>query len=204
MKKAITKISRIFILSVVLIISMASCTIQKRVYMNGYSIKWNKNHNDVTEALSEANQNGLESNLDQLQESIKQDQFVESEIASISNDNSSIILKHSPVLLNNKSNNSLNTENLPISEKIILSKGETKKSKKSPSVAGGGKNQIVALLLCIIFGLIGIHRFYLGYTGLGLLYLFTFGLFGIGWLIDLILLIIPNGLTPKGKTNYRS
>jgi len=27
-------------------------------------------------------------------------------------------------------------------------------------------------------------------------------LLGIGWLIDIILLIIPNGLTPKGKSNY--
>ena len=38
---------------------------------------------------------------------------------------------------------------------------------------------------------------------MGVLYIFTLGLFGIGALIDLILLIIPNGLTPKGKSNYR-
>lgn len=65
-----------------------------------------------------------------------------------------------------------------------------------------GKLQIVAFLLCFFLGLLGIHRFYLGYTGMGVLYLLTFGLFGIGWLIDLILLIIPNGLTPKGETRY--
>ena len=78
-----------------------------------------------------------------------------------------------------------------------------KKSEKKHAARGGGKNQIVALILCILLGLLGIHRFYLGYTGLGILYLLTLGIFGIGWLIDLILLIIPNGLTPKGKTNYR-
>ncbi len=66
-----------------------------------------------------------------------------------------------------------------------------------------GKSQIVAFILCLLLGLIGVHRFYLGYTGMGLLYLFTFGLFGIGWLIDLLLLIIPGGLTPKGKSSYR-
>ena len=65
-----------------------------------------------------------------------------------------------------------------------------------------GKSQLVAFLLCLFFGVLGIHRFYLGYTGMGILYLFTAGVFGIGWIIDLILLIIPNGLTPKGESRY--
>ena len=39
-------------------------------------------------------------------------------------------------------------------------------------------------LLCI-FGFCGIHRFYLGFIWTGLIWLFTFGLFGIGQLIDL-------------------
>lgn len=79
-----------------------------------------------------------------------------------------------------------------------------KKAAYSKAAEGSGKNQIVALLLCFFLGLLGIHRFYLGYTGLGVLYLLTLGIFGIGWIIDLILLIIPNGLTPKGKTNYKA
>ncbi len=39
--------------------------------------------------------------------------------------------------------------------------------------------------LACVFGLCGIHRFYLKKPFTGLLYLFTFGLFGIGQLIDL-------------------
>ncbi len=52
------------------------------------------------------------------------------------------------------------------------------------------KNKIVALLLCIFFGVLGFHRFYVGKIGTGILYLFTFGLFGIGWLIDIILIAV--------------
>lgn len=48
------------------------------------------------------------------------------------------------------------------------------------------KNKTVALLLCIFLGLLGIHRFYVGKIGTGIIYLFTGGLFGIGWIVDII------------------
>ncbi len=58
---------------------------------------------------------------------------------------------------------------------------------------GRPKNKWVALLLCLFFGYFGVHKFYEGRILAGLLYLFTFGLFGFGWLIDcLILLLKPN------------
>lgn len=41
------------------------------------------------------------------------------------------------------------------------------------------------LWLSCLFGVCGVHRFYLGKKGTGLLYLLTFGLFGIGQLLDL-------------------
>ena len=50
------------------------------------------------------------------------------------------------------------------------------------------KSRSLTLVLCIIgfFGIGGIHRFYVGKTWTGLLYLFTGGLFGIGTVLDLI------------------
>ena len=41
------------------------------------------------------------------------------------------------------------------------------------------------LLITILFGGLGVHKFMQNETGLGVLYLFTFGLFGIGWIYDI-------------------
>ena len=55
------------------------------------------------------------------------------------------------------------------------------------------KNKWVAFLLCLFLGYLGAHKFYEGKGGMGILYLFTFGLFGIGWFIDCIVLLLkPN------------
>ena len=61
------------------------------------------------------------------------------------------------------------------------------------------KDQIVALLLCIFVGTWGIHRFYVGKVGTGILYIFTFGLFGIGWLVDLIQIACGNFKDNMGR-----
>lgn len=55
------------------------------------------------------------------------------------------------------------------------------------------KNKWVAFFLCLFLGYLGAHKFYEGKGGRGILYLFTFGLFGIGWFVDCITLLFkPN------------
>ena len=54
------------------------------------------------------------------------------------------------------------------------------------------KNWIATYLLCWFFGILGVHRFYTGYIGIGLVQLFTFGGLGIWALIDFITLSLNN------------
>lgn len=51
-------------------------------------------------------------------------------------------------------------------------------------------NKIMVLLICIFLGYIGMHHFYVKRNAMGWVYLFTLGLFGIGWIIDIILICI--------------
>ena len=60
------------------------------------------------------------------------------------------------------------------------------------------KDKTTAILLSIFLGWLGVDRFYLGYTGLGILKLLTCGGWGIWWVIDIILIACGSiGPAPK-------
>ena len=61
------------------------------------------------------------------------------------------------------------------------------------------KKKSTALVLSILLGEIGVDRFYLGYTGLGILKLITFGGAGIWWLIDVIRIATGSMKDSKGN-----
>lgn len=65
---------------------------------------------------------------------------------------------------------------------------------ESPKSAG------ITLLLCLLFGMLGFHRFYVGKVGTGLLMLITLGGLGIWVLIDLILIVSNKFDDKEGRT----
>lgn len=62
------------------------------------------------------------------------------------------------------------------------------------------KSTALAYVLWFFLGLLGIHRFYTGHIVTGIIWLFTGGLFGIGWLIDLFL---TAGLVERANVKWR-
>ena len=63
------------------------------------------------------------------------------------------------------------------------------------AMIGPPRNKWITLLLWAMFGPLGIYKFYEGKTGTGILYVFTFGLCGIGWICDFFAIIFK-------PTNY--
>lgn len=61
------------------------------------------------------------------------------------------------------------------------------------------KSRLVALLLAFFVGYFGVHRFYVGRWLTGILYIITFGLFGIGWLLDILFILFGAQTDSKGR-----
>lgn len=74
---------------------------------------------------------------------------------------------------------------------IVINNSNNNNQSANMCYHGRAKNKWVSLLLCI-FTICG-HKFYEGKIGMGIIYIFTGGLFFIGWIIDIIsLLSKPN------------
>jgi TM2 domain-containing membrane protein YozV len=61
------------------------------------------------------------------------------------------------------------------------------------------KNYAVMLVLVLVLGVVGGHRFYAGKVGTGILFLFTGGLFAIGWIIDIFTVSFGNFTDKTGS-----
>ncbi|HTD03517.1 TM2 domain-containing protein [Undibacterium sp.] len=69
-----------------------------------------------------------------------------------------------------------------------------------PGISGpvSEKRILPAAILCFFLGFLGVHRFYVGKIGTGVLQLVTFGGFGIWVLIDFIMIVIGSFCDKEG------
>lgn len=65
------------------------------------------------------------------------------------------------------------------------------------------KKMVVAALLCFFLGWLGIHRFYVGKAGTGILMIFTLGGLGLWSLVDLIMIIVGSFKDKEGRDLQR-
>ena len=61
------------------------------------------------------------------------------------------------------------------------------------------KNYLATLLLCFFLGTLGIHRFYVGKIGTGILMLITAGGLGIWWFIDFLICLFAHFKDKQGR-----
>jgi TM2 domain-containing membrane protein YozV len=90
-------------------------------------------------------------------------------------------------------------------KEVMAMKSAQKAVKKRMGIGGSGdgKSQLVALLLAIFLGVLGVYRFYLGYTGVGIIQLLTAGGCGIWYIIDIIMIAVGD-LKPKNGDDYET
>ena len=180
----------LFSLSVILI---SSCSIQKRVYLSGYNIDWksnakhveskkiasNKLTNKITpidvKTILEQNKNEVNPNTNEIVLT-----------ASAAKQINQISTKSIKLLTKNTIKTSLSAPAAIVYNYKASKYNSNLKNLKNNSSTSGGDIDWGTFAICWFFGFLGVHRFMKGDIGMGILYLLTGGLLGIGVIIDLI------------------
>ena len=198
---------KIYLLTLIVAI-FASCSttsdvvsnkrIQKRKYTKGFDIKSQKKNNYnlafKDQSSSEfSSKNNVNENSDLFLAS-KEGIIIGQTIA-----NQTLRTELNNILINENKSKKLSNVSNPVLVKDLKNelksnKKEIRKAIKTLAKSGGkapvtGQEKTIALVLLLCLGALGAHKFYLGQTGKGILYLFTGGLCGIGLIIDLIKLL---------------
>ena len=239
------------ILGVISIVLTVSCTIQKKLYSNGYTVTKRTTVFNQNKIKSETNNSSItQSNLSKRVDidkilSFKSNQLIKTSKPNLSlefdatkcdtvylRDNGKVVAQVLEVgvdIVKYKECSNINGPTFSVKkndvEKIVYSNGTSTVFKKKTDevtediekevtdleesmgaekrseteVGENDRSFLITALLWWFLGVIGIHRFYLGYYGIGILYLLTGGLCGIGWIIDGILLLTGDLKPKNGK-----
>ncbi len=91
----------------------------------------------------------------------------------------------------------MNDEGTPMDQSTETVSGPN--TAQMPTGDASPKSGVAALLLCIFLGPLGVHRFYVGKMGTGIIQLLTAGGCGIWFLIDLIMIVMGKFTDVDGK-----
>jgi len=201
------KSSKIVAISILSLFSLNQCTIIKRHYSPGFYIekhsltKSPKSYNSHPKKFSITS-----SKLINEQDTIHINPLLNSFNTTI--DTEKILAEnytsYSPSIKKFKSpfQNSTKKSNFSTIEKKYNKKIETKKPNTDIEEKWSKCNKkfIFGLLLAIFLGFYGIHRYYMGDVGMGCLYTLTLGLFFIGWIYDIVGILLGT-VYPKCDNN---
>jgi TM2 domain-containing membrane protein YozV len=213
MTKNISRSLSISFIALALLISSCStnATITKRYHSRGFNIAWGGG-TDASLAKTVTKKARVEAEKSAIVESPVVEMKAE-EIASYSAPLSSVSAVNAHAIINNpivlatkatqNAKPGVTIGKKSVDHKVMV-KATTKvlKQKKAMVDPGQGKSQIIALILFVLFGFLGIHRFYLGHLSSGLLMLllcctlilpiinlFTGIALLVWWVLDLIKLV---------------
>ena len=213
MKKTTTSKLGLLIAMVAILVSSCStnATLSKRYHSRGFNIAWgggsDANNNPVKQTPKKVKAKSdvvaVAQNTDNVTvQSVKSTENTAMEASTVNTTvvSNNILAKNEVATVKNATQTSTYAVKLStvVSKKAAvnaISNTNTKAVKKNAD-PGEGKSQLIALILCIFVGVLGIHRFYLGYTKEGVIQLLTAGGCGIWSLIDLVR-IITGDLKPK-------
>ena len=213
MKKTTTSKLGLLIAMVAILVSSCStnATFSKRYHSRGFNIAWgggsDANNNPVKQTPKKVKAKSdvvaVAQNTDNVTvQSVKSTENTAMEASTVTTAvvSNNILAKNEVATVKNANQTSAQAvkSSTVVSKKAAvnaISNTNTKAVKKNAD-PGEGKSQLIALILCIFVGVLGIHRFYLGYTMEGVVQLLTAGGCGIWSLIDLVR-IITGDLKPK-------
>lgn len=174
-------------------IVLAGCSSQPKYTAFGGGWGMEKDKNFKTNQKSEIQSiSKSTANASTVSQTISVNDLIEENQDRLTPEAKELVLKHAAIIKKhgNKTVNAAQAKVL--NEKFTENKNATKslkqtKVKNTKATAGGLSDEaLIAAILCFFLGGLGIHRFYLGYTSIGIIQLLTGGGCGIWALIDFI------------------